>query len=180
MESNGTGVSNTATGGDALPRNTEGSWNTAIGTDALLFNTTGWFNTAIGGAALQNNTRAATIRLSAGLPLLTIPSMTARPSVRMRLLATPPAGNAAFGFARFATTSKGLTTAHLAGAHWRTIPVATIRPWGLCAHWQHHRRFNTATGSGALPSNRSGSCQHGDRSRCAYLTPTLAMEHGHR
>ena len=46
---------NTAEGGTALLRLTNGLQNTAIGSAALSFNTTGDYNTAVGGAALVHN-----------------------------------------------------------------------------------------------------------------------------
>ena len=56
LRANTTGVSNTATGEDALRSNTTGSFNTATGEDALQANTTGAENTAIGLGALAAST----------------------------------------------------------------------------------------------------------------------------
>ena len=54
--SNSTGVSNTATGEQALESNTTGGFNTATGVAALFYNTTGSANTASGVDALLSNT----------------------------------------------------------------------------------------------------------------------------
>jgi uncharacterized coiled-coil protein SlyX len=55
MDSNTTGVNNTATGVSALAHNTGGNDNTATGYEALHSNTTGVDNTANGYEALANN-----------------------------------------------------------------------------------------------------------------------------
>ena len=56
LQSNTTGVNNTAVGGSALQNNTKGSENTATGVNALRDNTTGYSNTAAGSFALRGNT----------------------------------------------------------------------------------------------------------------------------
>jgi len=56
LNSNTTGIDNTATGASALEYNTTGPHNTADGEVALVFNTTGGDNTAMGAGALFSNT----------------------------------------------------------------------------------------------------------------------------
>jgi uncharacterized coiled-coil protein SlyX len=52
---NNTGISNTATGFQALINNTTGDFNTAIGWEALLSNTTGIYNVAVGAGTLSGD-----------------------------------------------------------------------------------------------------------------------------
>ena len=52
----GSEISNTASGANALNKNTLGNHNTANGVDAMRSNTTGGYNTAIGSSALLSNT----------------------------------------------------------------------------------------------------------------------------
>lgn len=56
LDSNTTGVENTAIGNDALAANTTGYRNTALGYSALNLNTTGHGNTSIGYSSLPQNT----------------------------------------------------------------------------------------------------------------------------
>jgi hypothetical protein len=155
LNSNTTGILNTAIGTNALRNNTTGQSNTSTGYTALQLNTTGGQNTANGYAALQNNTTGSQNTAVGVVSLRDNTTGNQNTAVGILTLSENTTGNSnsAVGYGALTKNSTGFANA------------AT----GLESLSQNTTGYqNTATGVQSLNDNTTGNNNTAIGNRSAY------------
>ena len=161
LDSNTTGINNTATGRQSLFSNTEGNENTANGYQALFSNTTGLNNAASGVSALYSNTTGMgnTANGSFTLHSNTTGDFNTATGAGALLSNTTGDDNTASGRAALSNNTTGAwnTAVGTFALYTNTSGSENTANGALALQWNTTGDANTANGIGALTNNTTGS-----------------------